>query len=227
MLYTYIWRFDVIFLEKTFWKLNRALVIKSDPKCNSLVFFSIDILLVPASRVGNFGPLRYDISSAEIFQFFMNLDNICSNSTKFCSKFRIKISGFRWPPVKSPKPRKWTLPASMLESEQLEQNMPRVVHTRVARGETLAVHRNPSFPPHLCLAVAGARHPKRTGLRSRMMAAGPNPRNASPLARGRGGTELGKPERLRGEPRIDPSSPHRIQPAGATRATGGWRRWRW
>ncbi len=63
----------------------------------------------------HFSPLQYDISSSEIFQFFnffMNLDNICSNSTKFCSKFGTKISeisGFRWPPIKSPKPRKWTL----------------------------------------------------------------------------------------------------------------------
>jgi hypothetical protein len=38
----------------------------------------------------NFGPLRYDINSADIFEFFkfsMNLGNICSNSTKFYSNF--------------------------------------------------------------------------------------------------------------------------------------------
>ena len=36
---------------------------------------------------GHFGHLRYDIISVSIFQFFMNLGNICLNSTKFYSKF--------------------------------------------------------------------------------------------------------------------------------------------
>ena len=66
----------------------------------------------------HFGDPRYDINSAEVFEFFnffMNLDNICSNSIKFCSKFRkfrtkiSEISGFRWPPIETPEPIEWTL----------------------------------------------------------------------------------------------------------------------